>query len=378
MTVSENGSKNQTQKYPENGEKQLENQKNQQTPPQKRKREKDWRTKINFEKIYFFLNVIVIGLIPFFINNMIQFRHYCDEKNYNYLQLSFLAYSLIAGAAIWTCRHLLLEIFYHKLYPVIPNSSTHEDRDLKTRKVIKWSCDILYYTSATVYGFYYFKDMAWFPLDFKENYYNTGVMDDFPSVQQNELFPYIQFYIIVQFGHHVYALIELIFVRRHIEPKFQEWLLHHTLAFTLLFYSNFNNFLVPGVMVLLVHDISDITTALFKLYGIFRSDYLLYVNTANMMISWFYTRLYAFPLRVIMPFIDYYRQLYIESEQDLPKQLTYYSYIYMLGLVFLLQLLHIYWFLIMITMLKQHLKRHKKYKDKVVFQNDFDFKDKKE
>lgn len=108
-------------------------------------------------------------------------------------------------------------------------------------------------------------------------------------------------------GQHIYALGELILVRRKLENKYYEWLLHHVLAVTLIFYSIFNNFFIPGIVILLIHDVGDIFLAFFKIYGVFRTDILFYINTGNMIISWFITRVYIYPKGIILPFVEYYK-----------------------------------------------------------------------
>ena len=73
-----------------------------------------------------------------------------------------------------------------------------------------------------------------------------------------------------------------------------------------MFYSIYFNFFVFGVVVLTLHDVGDIFLAWFKVYGVFRTDIIFYINTGNMIISWFITRIYIFPKAVILSAIDYY------------------------------------------------------------------------
>lgn len=72
---------------------------------------------------------------------------------------------------------------------------------------------------------------------------------------------------------------------------------------TLIFYSFFNNYYIPGVIVLILHDVGDIFLAWFKVYGVFRTDTLFYINTFNMIISWFITRIVIYPKGLILPCI---------------------------------------------------------------------------
>jgi hypothetical protein len=73
---------------------------------------------------------------------------------------------------------------------------------------------------------------------------------------------------------------------------------------------------MPGVVILLVHDVGDIFLAWFKLYGVFRTDVLFYINTANMIISWFITRIFIYLKGVIIPFISDKYILYTNPEEE--------------------------------------------------------------
>lgn len=52
-----------------------------------------------------------------------------------------------------------------------------------------------------------------------------------------------------------------------IELKFWEYILHHSLAVFLIYFSSMYNCVTHGVMVLITHDISDIFLALGRAYG---------------------------------------------------------------------------------------------------------------
>jgi len=68
----------------------------------------------------------------------------------------------------------------------------------------------------------------------------------------------------------------------------------------------FNNFYIPGVSILVLHDVGDIFLAWFKVYGVFKTDTIFYVNTFNMIISWFISRIYIYPKGVLLPCIAFY------------------------------------------------------------------------
>lgn len=63
------------------------------------------------------------------------------------------------------------------------------------------------------------------------------------------------------------------------------------------------NFFHFALMVLQIHDVADIFVTIFKFYSEFenRNNLIFYFNVFNMEVIWFYTRLYLYPMRVILP-----------------------------------------------------------------------------
>jgi len=95
-------------------------------------------------------------------------------------------------------------------------------------------------------------------------------------------------------------------VRSKYENRFYEWLLHHLLAFTLLFYSSYFNFVILAVSVLIIHDIGDIAIVIFKTYGEFCDKSLTFKFLVfNMISQWFLTRVYLYPKVIIIPIVVY-------------------------------------------------------------------------
>jgi ceramide synthetase len=40
------------------------------------------------------------------------------------------------------------------------------DRQLRVRKIVKWTYDGIYYSSVTIFGFVVFRNEKWFPTEF--------------------------------------------------------------------------------------------------------------------------------------------------------------------------------------------------------------------
>lgn len=84
--------------------------------------------------------------------------------------------------------------------------------------------------------------------------------------------------------------------------------LHHMLAWTLIFYSSYFNFITIGISVLIVHDIGDIFIVMFKTCGEFTNKGILFKYLVfQMIVGWFISRVYLFPKVIIYPIIVFKR-----------------------------------------------------------------------
>jgi TLC domain len=99
----------------------------------------------------------------------------------------------------------------------------------------------------------------------------------------------------------LFAFIELVTFRRKDEYKFYEFTLHHFMAAGLIFYSGMFNFFYVSVLVLILHDMSDIIVAGGRAYGDmkFKSKYVLYTIMAMGLLVWIVTRIIVFPTCII-------------------------------------------------------------------------------
>lgn len=85
------------------------------------------------------------------------------------------------------------------------------------------------------------------------------------------------------------------------DPKFYEYALHHGLAFFLIWFSYMMNFTLVGIIVLLLHDPSDVILIAARAYTDFKNRIL----ALNIIIyalaypTWVYTRNIVFPGCVI-------------------------------------------------------------------------------
>lgn len=70
----------------------------------------------------------------------------------------------------------------------------------------------------------------------------------------------------IQLGVHVFSVFEMMVIKRKTEKKYYEYLLHHFMAASLIFFSMMCNEITAGTMILIVHDFSDIFIAATRAY----------------------------------------------------------------------------------------------------------------
>ena len=70
---------------------------------------------------------------------------------------------------------------------------------------------------------------------------------------------------IFKMSYHCYELISTIMFDMK-RADFPEYMLHHFLTFTLILFSYVVNYLPVGAAVMILHDVTDLTTTIFKLF----------------------------------------------------------------------------------------------------------------
>jgi len=126
--------------------------------------------------------------------------------------------------------------------------------------------------------------------------------------------------------------------------------LHHCLAVFLIFFSYLMNGLRGGIIVLFVHDPTDVFLCFGRLYADFKSQskVLKYGNFAMLVITWVFFRLYAFPKCIVGTSITYF----LEHEMGILAS----PIVFQIFMAAALVVLHFYWFVfilrIMLTMLR--------------------------
>ncbi|KAJ6664360.1 hypothetical protein lerEdw1_008579, partial [Lerista edwardsae] len=124
-------------------------------------------------------------------------------------------------------------------------------------------------------------------------------------------------------------------------------LVHHFVTLTLIAFSYMFRYHNVGILVLFLHDISDVQLEFTKLNVYFKyrggvyhrlNDLISNAGCASFSVTWFWFRLYWFPLKVL--YATCYSSL--QSVPNIP------FYFFFNALLFVLTLMNIYWFMYII------------------------------
>lgn len=182
-----------------------------------------------------------------------------------------------------------------------------------------WRC--VFYLFAFVYGVLALYDKPWF--------YN--LKDVWAGFPKQSMLPSQYWYYILEMGFYLSLVLRLTFdVKR---KDFKEQVIHHTATMTLLSFSWISNYIRIGTLVMAVHDSSDILLEGAKVLNYAKwqksSDGIFVVFTILFMV----TRLVIFPFWLI-------HCTWVYPLDEFPPFFGYYFFNVMLSV---LQLLHIYW-----------------------------------
>ena len=100
---------------------------------------------------------------------------------------------------------------------------------------------------------------------------------------------------IIKFAYHCFEFFNASLFHRT-RRDFSEFLLHHIMTMVLISYSYYSNFLPIGMVIMFIMDFSDIFIATFKLV-VDISEVGQFIMFWVMAISWFWLRIYYFPMR---------------------------------------------------------------------------------
>ena len=164
------------------------------------------------------------------------------------------------------------------------------------------------------------------------------IFKDYPNWPEDSRFK-LELYFMIQLGIHFFSLFEMIVIKRKTELKFYEYVLHHSVAVSLILFSSMSNMITSGALTLIVHDASDILMALTRFYIETARASKLVSNILYMAMTliWIWMRIIVFPFCILA-------NVYINrpTANDSWSIISFeYNYLLMMALV--LYGMHMFW-----------------------------------
>ncbi|XP_033762714.1 ceramide synthase 5-like [Pecten maximus] len=139
----------------------------------------------------------------------------------------------------------------------------------------------------------------------------------------------------------------------HKRKDSNQMFLHHVVTISLIYFSFASNMIRIGMLVLVVHDSVDLWMAGAKMANYLKKETLTDTMFGVFFIVWLYTRLYVYPFRVV----------WSASIQSLHYNPIWPAYWLLNGLLWVLQVLHIIWTVMILRIFVNKFTGEKKIKD---------------
>eukprot|EP00043_Microstomoeca_roanoka_P001252 m.31773 g.31773 ORF g.31773 m.31773 type:complete len:349 (+) comp10718_c0_seq1:285-1331(+) len=131
--------------------------------------------------------------------------------------------------------------------------------------------------------------------------------------------------------------------------------LHHVVTICLLGFSYTSNFHRIGMLVLMVHDVSDIFLDSGKCFHFIRLESFATVTFVGLITSWAWYRLFIYPTKLIYSStIDVFNIVFIEEGHE-----PFFTYYCLATWLCVLQVLHVYWFYLILRVAQKHIMEGK-------------------
>ncbi|XP_070567073.1 ceramide synthase 6-like isoform X1 [Ptychodera flava] len=217
----------------------------------------------------------------------------------------------------------------------------NQERPTMLKKFCESSWRFIFYLSAFIYGVRFLKDEVW-TWDTRHCWYNYPYQPLTESIEKYYLVE-LSFYWSLLFS-------QFLDVKR---KDFMQMFVHHIVTILLISFSWTVNMIRIGALVIVVHDCSDILLEAAKMTNYGKCQKICDFLFLCFGIVFFITRLVIFPLHVL-------KSSAVESREIIGPYTSWWIFN---GLLAILQLLHVFWFSIIVRMVFKALRSGKVEKD---------------
>jgi TLC domain len=235
------------------------------------------------------LSVFLVSVSLYFITCIFRFRTEAQKLGVEFNEFSDLYTALGCLLVIIAFRYvgtLTLQSYLQVRLKAV--ESDLDMYELKKNKVTKEFLSFLWYTFITLYGNLALRGHPYIPSILGGGGTCEGIALDYARKRGD---PLINFYYMIQSAHHMYSLLDHMFVTKK-GKDFAEMALHHICAITAILFSYFTNQVAFGAVVLLIHDYGDVFLNLGKFVRDFKfaPNWMLNVIFMLLLLTWMVPR----------------------------------------------------------------------------------------
>jgi TLC domain len=298
---------------------------------------------VGVKQLIFLFSVLAIMPFTFTVLNNISMtviKRQHERPDYDYPKLSdlwicvwstifFIVFRIVSATYLFKpLASVLLEPTARK------RNWTPQDRHQREERFGAVCFKLLYFCCITPLGFYVLKDADWFPPSLGGSGDTENIFKGFPF---QPYVPLLKEYYMIELGYHTHSLLYHMALEHR--SDYLEMMLHHCCAVFLVVFSYYENLVRVGSLVLIVHDIADVTAYLIKTAVDTVYTKVTLSLYAALLVNWAYTRFYVFPFVIIKAIYE------TEAMETIPAEhFDQYEWTYLVNLLQILVVLHVYWY----------------------------------
>jgi hypothetical protein len=210
------------------------------------------------------------------------------------------------------------------------------DRGFRSEKLVDCLFKGSYYIFSSSFGFYVAKDCEFFTRYLGGQGHSLNMFIEYPYLKiQN--YEEVKLYLVIQLGYHLFSLFQHMLKK----PKndYIEMLLHHLVTVALISIAYFMNYVTISVVILFVHDFSDVFGYIVRIFVDTEYKSITLVGYVGLLVTWLYLRIIVFPFDIIR------NSIYLNPTiRSMPGTVL------LSVMLHCLVVLHVYWYYLFIQM----------------------------
>ena len=280
--------------------------------------------------VFGFLILLILPYMALLVdsyNEIIQSRQ-SGNPSYEWPSYKDLSTSLAAAVVIFIV-HFCLKLLFKPIALKLADHVT-VDKEGKAEQINGFLNKICYFGFSCFFAFYVAKDADFFPVSLGGKGSTEHMFRDYPY---QEPLPLIREYLLIQLGHHFYNF--AVHVCQAPRGDFIEMLLHHILTILLMGIGYFMNCLNVSLLILFVHDTSDLALYVTRICINSRISAIKICSYVSLLVVWSYLRLFV-----------YYREIVAFITFRMPIEI--YAINFVILMLFSLLMLNSYWLFLIV------------------------------